>query len=501
MRVLVVEDEFLLAMDLQQMLEGLKVEVCGPVGRPGEALALAQAEPLDGAFLDINLSNGDSFGIAEVLRARGIPFAFLTGYQQLRLPGGLGGSPRLIKPVQETELQEASTPSPEGARLRAVREHERGGEMSEPRPPFRADHVGSLLRPESVKEARRKHFDEKSIPAEELKAIEDAAIGEAIALQEEVGLLAVTDGEYRRRFWHYDFMGGLTGFEFETRDEGVQFHGVQIPPVFPTIRRKLDFPDDHPMLAHFRFVAANTRVTPKISIPGPSCCHFRTARADIAPAEYRDLDVLFADIAATYRKAVRAFYGAGCRYLQMDDIFFAYLCDPKQRAVREAEGEDPDWLIDRYAWMMHEAIRDRPSDMLIAMHLCRGNFRSTYAAEGAYDPAADAVFNRTSVDVFFMEYDTERAGGLEPLRLLARGRQRVMPGFITTKTGKLESIDGLKRKFEEASKYADLDQLGIAPQCGFASTEEGNELTHDDQRRKLELVVRTAEEIWGGVAA
>ena len=237
------------------------------------------------------------------------------------------------------------------------------------------------------------------------------------------------------------------------------------------------------------------------SIPGPSCCHYRVAPEDIAPPEYADDERLFADIAATYKKAVQAFYDAGCRYLQMDDIFFAYLCDPKQREIKKSEGRDPDRLIERYAWMMHEAIKDRPDDMLIAMHLCRGNFRSRHAADGGYDPAADAVFNQTGVDIFFMEYDTERAGGLEPLRLLAKGKQRVLPGFITTKKGELEELDWLQAKFEEAGRYADIDQLGIAPQCGFASTEEGNEITYDDQQRKLELVVKTAEAVWGGVAA
>ena len=366
------------------------------------------------------------------------------------------------------------------------------------KPPYRADHVGSLLRPQPVKDARRKFFEEKSISADELKAVEDAAIIDLIAMQEDVGLKAVTDGEQRRSFWHYDFMGELTGFEMEERDEGVQFAGVKLRPIFPTIKGKLDFPADHPHIEHFKFVAANTRVTPKISIPGPSCCHFRTAPADITPAEYKDADVLFADIAATYRKAVQAFYDAGCRYLQMDDIFFAYLCDPKHRAAKQEEGQDPDWLIDRYAWMMREAIKDRPSDMVIGMHMCRGNFRSTHAAEGAYDLAAEAIFS-TGVDIFFMEYDSDRAGGLEPLKLLPKGKQRVLPGFITTKTPKLESIDDLKRKFEKASKYADIDQLGIAPQCGFASTEEGNALTEAEQRAKLELVVKTAEAIWGGV--
>lgn len=366
------------------------------------------------------------------------------------------------------------------------------------KPPYRADHVGSLLRPQPVKDARRKFFEEKSISADELKAVEDAAIIDLIRMQEDVGLKAVTDGEQRRSFWHYDFMGELTGFEMEEREEGVQFAGVKLRPIFPTIKGKLDFPADHPHIEHFKFVAANTRVTPKISIPGPSCCHFRTAPADIKPAEYKDADVLFADIAATYKKAVQAFYDAGCRYLQMDDIFFAYLCDPKHRGAKKEEGQDPDLLIDRYAWMMREAIKDRPSDMVIGMHMCRGNFRSTHAAEGAYDLAAEAIFS-TGVDIFFMEYDTDRAGGLEPLKLLPKGKQRVLPGFITTKTPKLESIDDLKRKFEEASKYADIDQLGIAPQCGFASTEEGNALTEAEQRAKLELVVKTAEAIWGGV--
>lgn len=368
------------------------------------------------------------------------------------------------------------------------------------RPPYRADHVGSLLRPQAVKDARRRFYEEKSIGAEELAAAEDEAIRAVVKVQENAGLPVVTDGEIRRSFWHYDFMGGLVGLDLDERDEGVQFHGVKLRPIFPTITGKLDFPDDHPMLEHYRYVASVTKVMPKISIPGPSCCHFRTAKADIHPKEYReDAEALFADLATTYAKAVQAFYDAGCRYLQMDDIFFAYLCDPKHRAAKAADGEDPDWLIDRYAWMMHEAIKDRPADMVIGMHMCRGNFVSTYAAEGAYDPAADAIFNKTGVDVYFMEYDSERAGGLEPLRLLPKGGKRVLPGFITTKVGELEDLDDLKRKFDAASKFADIGQLGIAPQCGFASTEEGNKVTEDDQKRKLDLVVRTAEAIWGGV--
>jgi len=365
--------------------------------------------------------------------------------------------------------------------------------------PYRADHVGSLLRSDAVKAARKGHFEDKTVSAEELKAVEDAAIVDVIKMQEEVGLKAVTDGEIRRSFWHYDFMGGLTGLDLEERDEGVQFAGVKLRPIFPTITSKLDFPDDHPMIEHYKFVAENTKVQPKISIPGPSCCHFRTDPKDIAPGEYKDLDVLFADLAKTYAKAVKAFYAAGCRYLQMDDIFFAYLCDPKHRAAKQELGQDPDMLIEKYAWTMNEAIKDRPADMKIGMHLCRGNFVSTHAAEGAYDLAADAIFNKTGIDIYFMEYDTERAGSLEPLRLLPKGNKRVLPGFITTKTPELESLDDLKKKFEEASKYCDINQLGIAPPCGFSSTEEGNKVTMDDQRRKLELVVKTAEAIWGGV--
>ncbi len=374
--------------------------------------------------------------------------------------------------------------------------------MSVKPPPYRADHVGSLLRPQSVKKARHQFYDEKSIGREELTAVEDQAILEVIRLQENVGLPVVTDGELRRSFWHYDFMEALEGFKFVQRDvaTGHNFKGANTRPIFPTITGPVDFPDHHPMIEHYKFVAENTKVMPKISIPGPSCCHFRVAKADIGHKPYADdLELLFADLAKAYKKAVKAFYDAGCRYLQMDDIFFAYLCDPKIRAEKQAEGLDPDWLIDQYAKMMHDAIEDRPSDMVIGMHMCRGNFKSTWIAEGAYDPAADAVFNKTGVDIYFMEYDTDRAGGLEPLRLLPKGNKRVLPGFITTKTGDLESIDDLRRKFDEVAKYADLDQFGIAPQCGFSSTEEGNAITEDDQKRKLELVVKTAEAIWGEV--
>jgi 5-methyltetrahydropteroyltriglutamate--homocysteine methyltransferase len=364
--------------------------------------------------------------------------------------------------------------------------------------PYRADHVGSLLRPAVVKDAWDK-FDEGKISAAERIAAEDEGIKQLIALQESVGLKVVTDGEARRHFWHYDFLGMLDGIEFVTRDaeSGNAFHGIKHPATFPTITGELDFPDDHPMLQHFKFVAANTKVTPKIAIPGPSVAHFRTAKSDILFEEYKDTEAFMAGLAKTFVKAVQKFYDAGCRYLQMDDIYFAYLGDEKQRELKRQEGHDPDKLIDQYAWMMHEAIKDRPADMLIGMHMCRGNFRSTWAAEGGYDAAADAIFNKSGVDLFFMEYDSDRAGGLEPLRLLPKGKQRVYPGFITTKTGALESMDMIKAQFDKASKFVDIDQLGIAPQCGFSSTEHGNAITEDDQKRKLELVVETAHAIWG----
>jgi len=368
------------------------------------------------------------------------------------------------------------------------------------KPPYRADIVGSFLRPPSIKAARKAHF-EGAISAGELREVEDEAIVDIIKAQEAAGLKAVTDGEFRRAWWHFDFMGMLDGLDIEQREGGgIQFHGTTTKSDVPVINGPLDFPADHPMLTHFKFVAAHTSVTPKISIPGPSAVHFRIAESDIHVDSYKhDAEGYFEAITKTYRKAVDAFYAAGCRYLQLDDIFFAYLCDPKIREQRKAIGEDPDWLIGRYARMMNDAIAHRPADMLIGMHMCRGNFKSTWVAEGGYDPAADAIFNQTGVDIYFMEYDTDRAGGLEPLKRLPKGNKRVMAGFITTKTAELEDLDDLKRKFEAASKFADIDQLGIAPQCGFASTEEGNAITEDDQKRKLELVVRTAEAIWGSV--
>ncbi len=360
-------------------------------------------------------------------------------------------------------------------------------------PPFRADHVGSLLRPAAIAEARA-----AGVSGEALREIEDAEIPRLIQRQEEIGLPVVTDGEARRAYWHYDFMGMLDGIEFEERSgAGLGFKGADIS-LFPVCTGPLAFPADHPMLDHYRFVAERTKVCPKISIPGPSAIHFRVTPDAIRHQPYRDHEAFFAAIASAYKDAVAAFYEAGCRYLQLDDIFFAYLCDETQREARRQMGQDPDWLIERYGWMLNEAIKDRPRDMTIGMHMCRGNFRSSHVASGGYDPAAETIF-AADVDVYFMEYDTDRAGGLEPLRLLPKGDKRIMAGFVTTKTPELEDTDWLKRRFDDASDYVDLDQLGIAPQCGFSSTEHGNLLTEDDQWRKLERVVTVAQDIWGSV--
>ena len=366
-------------------------------------------------------------------------------------------------------------------------------------PLFRADHVGSFLRTEKIKEARKRYFEEKSITQNDLISIENDEINSIIRMQEALGFKTVTDGEFRRSWWHYDFIENLEGFELEKREKGIQFAGTNLRPFFPVIKGRLDFPSNHPMIEHFKYVASKTKVLPKVSIPGPSCCHFRTSPEDIYVEEYRDKELLFSEISKTYKKAVEAFYNAGCRYLQMDDIYFAYLCDPKHRSSREKYGEKPDELIIKYASILNESIKDRPSDMTIAIHLCRGNFKSTYAAEGGYDPVADVIFNETDVDLFFMEYDSERAGGLEPLKFFPRGEKRILPGFISTKFSKLETLDEIKFLFDKASKYIDINQLGIAPQCGFSSTEEGNTISYDDQRRKLELVIKIAEYIWNEI--
>ena len=361
--------------------------------------------------------------------------------------------------------------------------------------PARADHVGSLLRTVALKEARAQHAA-GTLSAEALRHIEDRCIREAIRMQEEIGLQAVTDGEYRRAFWHYDFLAGLDGVEMVEVASGIQFSGgQQVRPIAPAVTGKLDYTADH-MVDHFVFLQANTRVTPKQSIPSPTALHYRGGRKAILATVYPDMADFFRDLGLAYQKAIAAFARAGCTYLQLDEVYLAYLCDPKQHEELRARGEDPERLLQTYAQLINLAITHHPAGMTLAMHLCRGNFRSSWIAQGGYEPVADLLFNAIGIDVYFMEYDTERAGGFEPLRFLPPNKTVVL-GLVTSKAGALEDKDTLKRRIDQAARYAPLDQLALSPQCGFASTEEGNVLTYEQQRAKLALVVEVAHEVWG----
>jgi 5-methyltetrahydropteroyltriglutamate--homocysteine methyltransferase len=365
--------------------------------------------------------------------------------------------------------------------------------MTRTKPPFRADHVGSLLRPAALKEARAKRASGE-ISSAELTAIEDREIERIVRKQEESGLKSITDGEFRRSWWHLDFLWGLDGVERYAMDRGMAFSGIQTRAEGARIIGRLGF-SGHPMLEHFRFIAARTSRTPKMTIPAPSALYGRVGRDAISPDAYSILDQFFIDLGAAYRNAVRAFADAGCRYLQLDEVFIAMLCDPGYRAVQEGRGDDPQKLAEIYADMINTAISDIPADMTITMHLCRGNYRSTHMGSGAYDAVADVLFNRIKVHGYFMEYDTDRAGSFEPLRLLPKDRVAVL-GLVTTKTGQLESKDEIKRRIGEAAQFADIDQLCLSPQCGFASTEEGNALAEDEQWAKLAMIVEVASEIW-----
>jgi 5-methyltetrahydropteroyltriglutamate--homocysteine methyltransferase len=362
--------------------------------------------------------------------------------------------------------------------------------------PSRADHVGSLLRPAALREARTQHAA-GTLSAEALRQIEDRCIQDVIRMQEDIGLRAVTDGEYRRAFWHYDFLAGLDGVDIVEIDSAVQFSGArQLRPIGPAVTGKLDYTTDH-MVDHFVFLQRHTQGTPKQSLPSPTALHYRGGRKAISMAVYPDIEDFFHDLGLAYQKAIAAFAAAGCRYLQLDEVYLAYLCDPKQHDELRARGENPEHLAQTYAQLINLALTHRPAAMTLAMHLCRGNFRSSWIAQGGYEPVADLLFNTIDIDVYFMEYDTERAGGFAPLRFLPRDKMAVL-GLVTSKTGDIESKDMLKRRIDEATQYVPLDQLALSPQCGFASTEEGNLLTVDEQRAKLTLVVEVAEEVWGG---
>jgi 5-methyltetrahydropteroyltriglutamate--homocysteine methyltransferase len=370
--------------------------------------------------------------------------------------------------------------------------------LARQRPPFRADHVGSLLRPPELQAARAEHAGGR-LPPEQLRAIEDRCIERAIRIQEDIGLRAATDGEYRRAYWHYDFVGGLAGVEVYEPEQKVAFKGATLPHALRVNGRigwdKPVFIDD------FRAAAAGVRTAvAKQTIPSPSVVHFRGGRGAIDSNAYPDMDQFFADLGSTYAQAVAAFDAAGCRYLQIDEVNIAYLCDPEQIAGLKRRGEHVEGLLGIYADMINAAIGGRRSpEMAISMHLCRGNFRSTFIASGGYEPVAETLFNRIDVDAYFMEYDSERAGGFEPLRFVPRGPKVVVLGLVTSKTGELESKNELKRRIDAAAKYLPLEQLALSPQCGFASTEEGNLLTEAQQWAKLELCVEVAREVWGGV--
>jgi 5-methyltetrahydropteroyltriglutamate--homocysteine methyltransferase len=365
------------------------------------------------------------------------------------------------------------------------------------KPPFRADHVGSLLRTAALKEAREKRKSGE-LSAQALTEIEDREIEGAIRKQEDVGLQSITDGEYRRISWNYDFLERLDNVESYVGERKIKFAatGPQPRPILLRVIGKLGGYKPHPMIEHFKFLAAHTRRTAKLTIPSPSSLHFRYGRDAVPESIYPSMDDFYRDLGVSYRRAVRAFADAGCRYLQLDEVNFAYLCDPALRKVIRDRGEDPAALPAIYAGMLNAAISDIPPDMTITMHLCRGNFRSSFVASGGYEPVAETLFNTIDVHGYFMEYDTERAGGFEPLRFVPKNKTVVL-GLVTTKSGTLEDKDTIKRRIEQAAKFVDIDQLCLSPQCGFASTEEGNVLAEEEEWAKLRMIVEIAEEVWG----
>ena len=361
------------------------------------------------------------------------------------------------------------------------------------KPPFRADQVGRLLRPAALRDARLR-FRRGDIGVAALKAVEDQAIREAVDHQQRLGLQSITDGEYRRDWWHLDYMGGFDGVTMVV-NEGPKFKASEEQPPIPSVTGKVRHVKPH-MVDHFTFLkSVVTRGTPKMTIPSPSMLHLRGGRKSISTQAYPDLDEFWADVAAAYRESIREFAAAGCTYLQLDDVSFAYLCDDKVRETCRANGDDPDKLPQTYARVINEAVRDRPAGMTITMHTCRGNFKSTFVASGGYDPVAEAMFS-TDIDGFFMEFDSDRSGTFEPLRHVPRGRKVVL-GLVTTKQGELEDKETLKRRIDAASRYVPLEDLCLSPQCGFSSTHHGNALSDDEQWHKLERIVEVAGEVWG----
>ncbi|HEX9761891.1 MAG TPA: 5-methyltetrahydropteroyltriglutamate--homocysteine S-methyltransferase, partial [Acidimicrobiia bacterium] len=362
-----------------------------------------------------------------------------------------------------------------------------------------ADHVGSFLRPPALMEARHRH-DEGEISNEELRIVEDEHILGVIKKQEEVGLKGITDGEFRRLFFHVDFLEHLDGVEVTYGDFFAYFKkddGTEVgfrPPTMHVVEkvrhsRPIQGPD-------FDFLASQVSATPKVSIPAPSMLHFRGGREAISSEVYPDLDRFFSDLSTAYREEIADLAARGCRYLQMDDTNLAYLCDPEIRQRTVDRGEDPDALTRLYCRLVNEAIADRPQDMVVGIHLCRGNFRSAWVAQGGYEPVADILFNEMGVDAFFLEYDDERSGDFAPLRLVPKGKQVIL-GLMSSKRPAVEEASDLKRRLDEAGNYIDLEQCGLSHQCGFSSTAHGNELSEDDQWVKLARTVEVAHDVWG----
>ena len=367
-------------------------------------------------------------------------------------------------------------------------------------PPFRADHVGSLLRPRQLLDARAKHADGK-LDDEELRAVEDEAIREAVRMQEEVGLRTATDGEFRRSSWHMDFIYQLGGIRKVQDHLSVKFHSdegdIEFTPSAARVAERISLPE--PIFGDaFRFLAetVSERQTPKLTIPSPSMVHYRGGRAAIDERVYPDLDQFWSDLTDAYADQVRAIGELGCRYLQFDDTSLAYLNDPEQREHVRSIGGDAEHQHELYIRHINEALAHRPDGMAVTTHMCKGNFRSSWVAQGGYDFVAEALFGELDVDGFFMEWDDARSGGFEPLRFVPKGKIVVL-GLVTTKRGELESKDSLKRRIDEASKYIPLEQLCLSGQCGFSSTVEGNVLSYDEEVAKLRLIVETADEVWG----
>ena len=365
------------------------------------------------------------------------------------------------------------------------------------RPPFRADQVGSLLRPPELKKARQ-DFKNGKITAQNLKAVEDREIRRAVAMQEDAGLQGITDGEFRRAFWHVDFLTGFEGIAATQGQYALKFHGEggaesetrSMMVVTGKVKRSKPI-----MVDHFKFLSSNTKKTAKLCIPAPTYLHMRGGRKVVDANAYPDMDEFWADITRAYQEEIADLAAAGCTYLQIDDVSFATLCDEGIRAQVRRDGEDPDRLPALYASVISGLLKNKPETMSVTMHTCRGNHASMWMAEGGYDAVAEGIF-QTEVDGFFLEYDTSRAGGFEPLRFVPKGKKVVL-GLISTKTPVLEKKDALKKRVDEAAKYVPLENLCLSPQCGFASSETGNRLSEDDQRRKLELAVQVAQDIWG----